>query len=1120
MNAMLNKLIHLMLVVPFLLKAQIPAGSDAQHPTTILMNTDSVYAQNRSSGWFVFNTHNVNNVSGNVINLKTAIVQTPVSSTIVKIKIVNLYDSTLNLLASDTLHSGDTSLVFTASVTTDKWYYLQTIANYPCDTCVYNEAVSYNISLLGINLPPINLCGFCANNLSGILTSSPPPNQSYCINNDIYIYTSINFTSSEFKIKPGVRIVVGNGGVLTINNSHLYSCVGMWKGIVVYDPATNAASSGRVFIQNNSLIEDANAAVSYPYGNTNIAAVFFSSDQTIFNRNDTGIVLRNYFPSGTGVPMTYYFSVQRTIITSRRIPYNTTPPFIPTSAYYSNVKATASNPGVPYASPYIKNSSYPFIQTKAGNNAQIGIYLFRVGLINLPLTFYEVQIGATVGFQDIPFINIFDNLSNGIYAVSSNFTCVNNVFQNGNTNSSGQVGRGIYAIANRIDNNRIRVIPKTLPTYTTQYWGIGNNKFFDVSRAIETVNYLFHHLVNNDIRSSQVNTLPTLPPPFHKGEYGILITTNRFHKNVIEYNTIFNIENGIIHHCTFGMINIPTITPGTVFNAQYSGQIKIDSNFIQPNLPYTPVTTQYVSNGIYVANTLPYGNYYPNPSLSVSTSSNSIKNVYRGIYVGSFHNKVVTTNRNCITLSNEPSATPNPIQYGILREFMQGAVSLSNQIISNNISGAGISNPNMSGIYIRGSSFENVRCNNVGDVYNAVVFDKCPQTCRFIGNSMVNFMRGYSLMNSSIIGPQGAMGSPSDNQWNLLPSGAFKTAVINANPVLSPLYVRMNPPNLNPQGSCFSGSGFGPCYDILTTPGSLIFTTGPIYLPCPNNMILHTCAPWILPPLIAVPPSTVPPIITPTNNLIPLMEQIVQNQIPLTPMDAWTKKNAVFRSIQYEPFLQTSSNILNNFYINNTNSSYQQMLDIETDIFNGMASSAQSKINALSPQNIMESNFKTYYQIYMNYANGTYSSTDSVALYQLASSCSLLNGDVVYLARALYNAVNNKIIIWDDNCNANNSSGQRLLQATANSSSQKNEDNIQIYPNPSKGEFYITSSSGKTIQHIRILDVTGKEVYSKPIPIGTTYPYSLRLDIAPGIYMADITTESGEHFIQKIMLEK
>ncbi|GAB4449635.1 MAG: hypothetical protein OHK0036_06900 [Bacteroidia bacterium] len=149
-----------MLVVPFLLKSQIPAGSDAQHPTTILMNTDSVYSQNRSQGWFVFNTHNVNNVSGNVINLKTAIIQTPVNSTTVKIKVINLYDSTLNLLTSDTLHSGDTSLVFTASVTTNKWYYLQTIANYPCDTCVYNEAVSFKIDLNG-ELPQPQCAPYC-----------------------------------------------------------------------------------------------------------------------------------------------------------------------------------------------------------------------------------------------------------------------------------------------------------------------------------------------------------------------------------------------------------------------------------------------------------------------------------------------------------------------------------------------------------------------------------------------------------------------------------------------------------------------------------------------------------------------------------------------------------------------------------------------------------------------------------------------------------------------------------------------------------------------------------------------------------------------------------------------
>ncbi|GIV30054.1 MAG: hypothetical protein KatS3mg028_1120 [Bacteroidia bacterium] len=62
--------------------SQIPAGTDAQHATVILLNTDSVYSQNRSQGWFSFTTSSVNSVSGNVTNLKSVLIpknhETPV----------------------------------------------------------------------------------------------------------------------------------------------------------------------------------------------------------------------------------------------------------------------------------------------------------------------------------------------------------------------------------------------------------------------------------------------------------------------------------------------------------------------------------------------------------------------------------------------------------------------------------------------------------------------------------------------------------------------------------------------------------------------------------------------------------------------------------------------------------------------------------------------------------------------------------------------------------------------------------------------------------------------------------------------------------------------------------
>lgn len=162
-----------------MLKAQFQAGVDSLHPFVVLMNTDSVYYQNQSYGWLKFNTGNVSNVSGNLKNLKVALIPTSsrvVSFYTVEVKVMNLYDSNFNLIASDTLNNGDSSIVFTQTLNLNSDYYLKIIANYPCNTCVYeNDTIIYDLKL--ISEPPTILCEIpplCYSIIdpSGVTTSS------------------------------------------------------------------------------------------------------------------------------------------------------------------------------------------------------------------------------------------------------------------------------------------------------------------------------------------------------------------------------------------------------------------------------------------------------------------------------------------------------------------------------------------------------------------------------------------------------------------------------------------------------------------------------------------------------------------------------------------------------------------------------------------------------------------------------------------------------------------------------------------------------------------------------------------------------------------------------------
>jgi len=152
--------------------AQLPVGPDPTHATTIRMNTDSAYMQTQSQGWLVFSTSGFTNISSNVINLKTTLVLSSsriVQYDTVSIKIINLYDSTLTLVSTDTISRWqDTLSLNNTGVQKDSRYYIQTIANYPCNTCNYpNEPIAFQLKLIGE--PPNVLCELPACGFSAVI---------------------------------------------------------------------------------------------------------------------------------------------------------------------------------------------------------------------------------------------------------------------------------------------------------------------------------------------------------------------------------------------------------------------------------------------------------------------------------------------------------------------------------------------------------------------------------------------------------------------------------------------------------------------------------------------------------------------------------------------------------------------------------------------------------------------------------------------------------------------------------------------------------------------------------------------------------------------------------------
>jgi hypothetical protein len=112
-----------------------------------------------------------------------------------------------------------------------------------------------------------------------------------CIIGDFEVDVPFSFIDAVVKINPGVTIAVkpspngyDPGSSLGIDNSKLFACNGLWKGITL-------GFLSSISTYNNTRIEDAEKAIS------TFTLCALSIQQTTFNRNRIGIELVTQYPS-------------------------------------------------------------------------------------------------------------------------------------------------------------------------------------------------------------------------------------------------------------------------------------------------------------------------------------------------------------------------------------------------------------------------------------------------------------------------------------------------------------------------------------------------------------------------------------------------------------------------------------------------------------------------------------------------------------------------------------------------------------------------------------------------------------------------------------------------------
>ncbi|MCB9192742.1 MAG: T9SS type A sorting domain-containing protein [Flavobacteriales bacterium] len=68
---------------------------------------------------------------------------------------------------------------------------------------------------------------------------------------------------------------------------------------------------------------------------------------------------------------------------------------------------------------------------------------------------------------------------------------------------------------------------------------------------------------------------------------------------------------------------------------------------------------------------------------------------------------------------------------------------------------------------------------------------------------------------------------------------------------------------------------------------------------------------------------------------------------------------------------------------------------------------------------------------------------------------------------------------------------------------------MEVYPNPSNGEFVVEIRGVEADVQLNVLDLAGRVVYTEGAVLNGDFRRSMNLDVATGTYLLQIATEEG-----------
>jgi hypothetical protein len=920
--------------------------------------------------------------------------------------------------------------------------------------CAYSKTVSVVVSSVCCTS---TVGAVSAANINGVDIYGPA-----VINMDLTIggNTISRFRDGEFLIAPGVRITVLPGSQLELKGAHLYACSNtMWQGIDVLN-------GGRILstptLTNTTLIEDAITAINIDNVNSVPSMSLTELNQVIFNKNYVAVSINN--ATTNAVPNHLIANV----FTSRTLTFTATQ--WPKASTIAPDLRAAINPTTGLAPPYtlqnapVSNLKNPY-STQPGH---IGVRITNVGNTTGYASF-GVDVGESQSLAGSTAIfNLFDALGFGIYAENANVNSINNVYQNMQRYNTinGQVGGdGIYHAATWLMNTRLDL--------SDPYGTIGSyagNRFWDCYKAVNGYN-TFQFLATYGIyRSTQSYT--TTGGIYFPGNTGIYLNSSRFNYQ-IQNNNFNNLRNAINIPIFAGLNNVVSLQNGI-----YAGIILITDNYFGAQTSSSlAIGTQYMSQGINVS--CPNNTGWQDANMGMGIASNNFNRVYRGISINGFNGYTSAIYTNSISLINDLLAGGN--QRGI-----QIANTLNKvNVLTNTVSATAQTNTLITLVYSSlnaGSGSPSITCNYLNTAHKGFEFNSNNPGTVWMGNIMNNLSKGMVLSSNGIIGVQGGTGNPSDNQWFSFGSGANGTwTESGSNAINSKLWINnlagtWTPPNNN---------GINPVISYLQA-ASIGTTTGSYACAVPGNP----------PPAFLMSP--------PPGN-----EEASEDML-------YSSTTNLYRYLDEHPAQMDSSAQLEAFYDSLTIGSMGKFKQVEEKFFDGQTAQALSINSAIIPENNVEWNYKTYYQLYDRYTNHNFSSADSSSLYDLASLCPGNEGPCVYQARALYNMIYQTVLQVTENCDDPEEQGERRF-ATNLPKKLSKPWVMELFPNPGNGELTLRNPAENELLQLSIKDLSGRLLLNRQISV-RNYTADIRLHLQDGVYLVTLKNSKNETSIKKLVI--